>query len=275
MAPGVAVALRVHALGVLGIDVSGGVGGDAVDAVVAGVGDFAAVDAVGVVPDEAVVYGGDGDGRLGAVVAPAQEGEFLFQQARDLVLEAEERGVERGVAVVPAIFAGAGVDADGRVLRVGVGFVAEDHVELVEARGGEEEGVVGVGVGEAGVEGEREGAVEDGLVDLDEAGFVDGVFVEGDGAFVGRAGLLDDGLAEAGGVRRHVVVALVVRVDGGHDALDPAGRERGDPGAPVGGGGPEAVGAAVADGDVVVGEHEDRPHVGATLDGDGGGAVGG
>ena len=273
VAPGVAVALRVHALGVGGADLAGGVGGVAANGVVAGVGDLAAVDAVGVVPDEAVVDGGDGDGRLGGVVAAAQEGELFLQEARDLVLEAEERGVERGVAVVPAGGAGAGVDGDGGVHGVGVGLVAERHVELVEARGGEEEGVVAVGVGDAGLEGEREGAVHDGLVDLDQPRAVHGVGFERHGALVGRAALLDDGLGEAGGVFGHVGEALVVGVEGGHDALDPAGCEGGDPGAPVGGGGAEAVGAAVADGEVVVGEHEEGALGGAALDGDGGGAV--
>ncbi len=131
MAPGIAVALREHDARIELVD-------HAVEVLVAhvvaeGVGHLAI--AGGEVPEQAVVDRRRGH-RAVRHVAPAQQHEFFRQQRVELVLEVEDRGREREVA-------GRGGDGNGRILRIGIGLVAEQGVEIDQARSHQQDRRVG------------------------------------------------------------------------------------------------------------------------------------
>ena len=103
------MALGEHPLRVGLIDhaVGGAAAGFLLDVVVRRVERLAAVDAAGVVPIEAVVCGSGHHPGAHAVVATAQQREFLVDRAGNLTLEAEAAGVDRPV-----------VERDRRVSRI-------------------------------------------------------------------------------------------------------------------------------------------------------------
>ena len=249
---GIAVALGEHALGVGLVDgaIGGGAAGFFFDVIIGGVDGFAAVDAVGVIPEEAVVGGGGGDAGADAIVAAAEEGEFFVEGAGDLALEGEAAGVD-----------GAGVEGNGGVSGVGVGLVAEEGVEVVEVAGGEDEGVVGVGVVGVGVDAHAFSAVEHGFVDFDEPGIVDGAHGEGEIAFPAGTGLGEHADVGIEFVVVEVFDALFEGIDGGEDAFDPPFVELWRHPAGPSGGAEYVVGAGlglVAHGEPAVVENEGR-----------------
>ena len=255
VAVSVAVALGEHVDGVVGIEgaVGGGAAGLFLDVVVGGVDGFAGVDAVNVVPVEAVVGGGGGDAGAEEIVAATQEGEFFLDEGRDLALEGETGAVDLADGE-------SAVDGDGGVVGVVGGLVAEDLVKVGEVAGGEEEGIVGGGIVVTGVDTEFFGAVEHGFVNLDEAEIVNVVQIQGDVALPAAAGLGEDADIGADGVVEEVVVALVEGVDAVEDAFDPALDQGGlHPTAPGGAGDVGGAGLGpVAHGEIVVAENEER-----------------
>ena len=247
---GVAVALRVHDRGVVGVDDAvGRLAGVLLDVVVEGIDHLAGADAAGVVPDEPVIDRCRADTRDKEVVAAAEECELLVGEAGDLALEGKEGGGDVAIACV------LGADADGGVGGIGPCLVAEGKIQVMEVSGREEEGVVGGAVVVAGLDAEHAAAAEDGLVDLDEAVVVDRVHVEGDVALPSTAGLGEEADVGVDRVVEHVLQPLAEGVDPGEHALDPALGELGR--GPCGPLAIQRVGRihrTVAHHDVVVGE---------------------
>ena len=149
MAPCIAVSLRIQRRGLRTID------RDVVarDLVVHGIGHFAGGDALGEVPIEAVVGGRQREGGRQRVGTAAQQGELFVTQVGHQVVEAEERGaqgpvihVAHGEAIAVVEVA---AETNGGIQRVGIGFVAQQHVEIVQARSGQQQLLVGGGVVDA------------------------------------------------------------------------------------------------------------------------------
>lgn len=214
----------------------GGVGGvdDAVvifvlDVIVEGVDDFTGGNAVGVVPKEPIIDRRQGDPRGERVVSAAQQAEVLLQQSGDFPLEAKQGGGDVAVGRV------VGTDADGGVEGIGPSVVANIQIQVAEFAGGQEEGVIGGAVVDAGVDAQSLALVQHGFVDLDEAQIGEALRVKGHVPFPPMAGLLDDAAAGINRVVEKVGRGLVERIDPLKHALDPALGQLGrGPGRPIG-----------------------------------------
>ena len=213
MAPRVAVPLRV--LGGGAVDVEDAV--PRADAVVGDVGRLALGEALGEVPGEAVVERRLGHARVGrGRRAAPQERQFLVEERRHLVGERERSGGElRPVAA----------RRDERVLRVRIRLRAEQRIELAHARLREHELLGHVDVVAAGGDQQRFRAVEDRLVELQQADLGEVVVVERHVALVGGADLLEHRQAEVAPVVVEVLHALREGRERIEDALQPAFRE--------------------------------------------------
>ncbi len=246
MSVGVAVALREHELGVGCVEgsVAGGAALHFRDAVIGGVEWFSGIDAVGVVPVEAVIGWGGGGAWGEEVVPAAEEGEGFLHEGGDLAFEGEAGGFD----IADGRLAG---DLEGGIGGVVPCLVAEGHVEVVEVSGDEQKGAVDGFRGDAGVQALLADAVEDGFVDFDEAEVIDAGEREGDIAFPAGAGLGEEADVGADGVVVEVGLALVEGIDAIEDAFDPAVDE--DRLAPFAGGG-TGDDAAVFSGPVAHGE---------------------
>ena len=131
VAPGVAVSLRIErqCIRLIHETVAVEVG----DVVGHHVGDFP--QALGEIPEEAVV-----DRPAVALRHTAQQGQLLLEQRGHLVLKGEH-----GSGHAPEIAGKVHVivtEPDGGVLGIGIGFIAEQHVEIGQARGGEQQGAL-------------------------------------------------------------------------------------------------------------------------------------
>ena len=183
MAPGIAVALWIHDARVFSVD-------EAVavlirDVVSLSIGHFALV--LGEVPEQTVVNRrGPHGGR--AVIASAQQHQLLFEQRVELVLEGEDGRRQR------AVTGGVGAEPNGRIGGVGKRFVAEQHVEVGDATGRQQQRIIGRGVVDRrhGLDTEPSGPAQDGFVGLNQTDAVQvgGAGIEGDVAFVTRPRLL-------------------------------------------------------------------------------------
>ena len=218
--PGITVAHGEDQPGVGLVDEAIAVGvPDAVVSVVSGL-----ADALEIVPEEPVVD------RIGLqVVGAAQEAQLFLEEAGDFVREGEDIGVGGGELgeVQGGVIGTGGGQGEGGVLGVGVGLAGQQIVEHGETGRGEEEGLVGPEIGRIAVR-EILGALQDGLVELDEADVFDGVLrtVEGHGADVGASGLSEHAGAGGRGVASEVGgEAGLVGVDGVEHALHPAHQE--------------------------------------------------
>ena len=209
VAPGVAVALRI--LGGGAVDVEDAVAG--ADSVVGDVGRLALGEALGEVPGEAVVerrLGHAREGRRGR--AAAQERQLLVEERGDLVGEGEGAGGER----LPVV-----ARRDERVLRVRIRLRAEERVELAHARLRQQELLGHVDVVAAGRDEQRLGAVEDGLVELQQPDLGEVVVVERDVALIGAADLLEHREPDVARVVVEVLHALGEGRERVEDALEP------------------------------------------------------
>ena len=247
--------LRKHPLGVRSVDdaVGRGATGFFADVVIYLVDGGSGDDATRVIPIQPVVGWRDGDARAEEIVATTQKREFFLEHSGDLTFERKMRRahITGGIAVV---------DGDGGIDGVGVGLVAVEGVEIGEITGDEEEGVVGARVVVTGIDRHIFGAVEDGLVDFDEAKIIDVFEREGDVALPALAGLGEHTHVGVDGVVIEIATALFEGVDGVEDALDPAGDELGwHPAGPGGAG--HVVGGGlgpVAHREVIVAHDEER-----------------
>ena len=222
MAPRVAVPLRIEDRRLRTVD--RGVVAD--DLVVHRVGHLAGGDALGEVPVQAVVGGRQMQRRRQLVGPAAQQGQFLVAQVGQQVVEAEERRAQcpeidgphrKAVAVV-----GVAAEPDGRIQRVGIGLVAEQHVEVVQAGGGQHQLLVGGGIVDAQRQAHGFRLVQNGLVELDQADAVQVVLVERDVALVRRPRLLDHADRGFGGIVVEILHALREGRDVVEHALHPA-----------------------------------------------------
>ena len=186
------------------------------------VGDLAF--AQGEIPEQPVVNRSATNPRI-AIIATAQQGQLLREQRVELVLEGEDTRGERPV------FPAARAKADRRVLGVREGFIAQQHVEVGELAGDEQQRVVRrIEVdGRRALDAELLAAFEHRLVGLNEADAVQigGAAVERDGSFVTRPHL--DQHAGIGVDRRGMEVRRprVERIQAANDPLDPAFDQRG------------------------------------------------
>ena len=214
VAVGVAMALR-ECLGRIR-RVDDAVGVEVLDVVVLGVDDLARVDAPGEVPIQPVVGRRRLHPGLHEVVAPAQQGQFLLQ----------ERGQLAGEAVLGSRHAALGFvtrsGSNGWIVRIGHSLVTQQRVQVVEVAGHEQERVVGRAVVDPGVDAQLAASPEHGLVDFDEAGVVDVLQAERDGALPAATGLADDADVGVDRVVVEILDALLERVDASQHPLDPA-----------------------------------------------------
>ena len=214
---GVAMALRVHQRGVLGVDDAVGVlAGVLLDVVVQRIDHLARADAARVIPHEPVVHGGRADAGHQEVVAPAQQGQLLVREVGHLPLEGEQR---RGHVAVARVLR---ADANRRVGSVRPGLVAQREVQVMEVPGRQKQGVVGGPVVEARLDAQHPPAAQHGLVDLDEAVVVDRVHVQGHVALPTPPRLRQQAHVGVDRVVEEVGQPLAKRVDARQDALDPA-----------------------------------------------------
>ncbi len=214
MTPGVAVALRELDARVELVEHAVVV--DVVDVVALRIGHLPV--AGGEVPEQPVV---DRPGRDRAVgcVATAQQHQLFFQQRGQLVLEVEDTRRKREAAV-------AGGDADGRVLRVGKGLVAQQGIEIDDARSHQQDGVVGRTEvhRRRAVHRKLHGAAHDRGVGLDQADIVQivRVVVERDRPLESLAELNQHAGEVVGRGLAEVLHPGLERVEPVEHALDPA-----------------------------------------------------
>ena len=217
---GVAVALGEHPLGIGGIEDAVGRRGAGFlpDVVIHRIERLAGIDALGVVPIQAVIRGRAVDRCREGIIAAAEQGEFLFDHVFHLALEGEPRGVHFG-------HRGGVVERDGGIGGIGVGLVAENRVEIAQVAGRQQQRVVHKRVIVARVDADVFGAIEDGFVNLDQAKIIDAGKVQGDVALPTGTGGREQAHV---GVHRIIIKirdALIKRIDARQDALDPAGHE--------------------------------------------------
>ena len=217
---GVAVALGEHPLGVGGIEdpVGRRRAGFLPDVIVHRIERLAGIDALGVVPIQAIIRGRAGDRRREGIIAAAEQGEFLFDHVFHLALEGEPRGVHFG-------HRGGVVERDGGIGGIGVGLVAENRVEIAQITGRQQERVVHERFVVPRVDADVFAAIEDGFVNFDQAKIVDAGKIQGDVALPPGTGGREQAHV---GVHRIVVEIrdpLIKRIDARQDAFDPAGHE--------------------------------------------------
>ncbi len=236
MPPGIAVSLRIQRGGVLAVHHPILIALEIGDAVVQDVGQLAVRDVGGEVPRQPVVdreLAGGWIERHGTI-ASAQEGKLLIQQSGHDALERKDR---RRLARQDGIVVAQG---QARVQGIGVGFVAEHHVKVVEPAGGEHERQANPQLRphriERAVNAQPPGLFQHGLINGNQSIFVQRIQVHRDIPGVGLARLLDHAQIEVERVVHVVADALVKRVDGFEHPLDPAlAQHRLRPTAPVGG----------------------------------------
>ena len=165
---GVTVPLGEHPLRVCSVDgsVGGGPESRLADVVVQCVEGLARVDAPREVPIHPIVDRRHPNARRQKIIPAAQQAQFFLQHIRNLAFEGEARGVDRRDV-------GALVHRDRRIGGVGKGFIAQYHVEVVQVARGEQQRIVSRGIVVPGIDADRAGAIEKGLVDLDQAEVVD------------------------------------------------------------------------------------------------------
>ena len=242
VAPRVAVALRIQHLGVVLVDGAVYVAALILDVVVERVRDLATRDVAREVPHKAVVYGHRRHWRRERIVAAAQQAQLLFDQTARHVHEAVDgRGFRAVLTVLGAV-------GDRRIGGIGVGLVAQHHVQVGHAAGNQQQRVVGRRIVHRGqaLDAELDAAPEYCLVDLDEAVVVEVEAVHWHVAAPTRAGLAhhaDHGVDLAVGERTEGDLrafdaaarrALCEGIDVAYNALDPAfGQLRYGPVAPL------------------------------------------
>ena len=214
MAVGIAVALRIELPRVVGVHHAIAVLIEHI--VVERIDHLASVDAAGVVPDQAIVNRAQLDAREQKVIAPAHQRQFLLEDGGQLPLEREEGRGDGAVGVMRR------ANADGRIRGVGPSLVAQDHVEIVQVAGGEQQRVVGRAVVDAAYDAEVFTAVEDGFINLDQARAVEVVEIQRHVAFPAPPGLGHDADIRVDGVVEEIGDPLVEGVDALERALDPA-----------------------------------------------------
>ncbi len=219
----VAMTLWIPFRGVRFGDAAEGVAGDALDAVVQRISGFAAVDALGEVPVEAIVNRVSRHWRGRGVIEPAQERQFFFEQRRHDALEGEQAGGARTEINVVQI---ARTPRHRRVLRVTGGFIAQHAVKLVQFAGRIEQRSVHVVVGIASVDAQFARPVEQRLVNFDQAVIVDVVHVQRHGANKTFARLRQNARGQVEMIVRERIDALFERIDAVERAGQPALHQR-------------------------------------------------
>ena len=159
MTIGVAVGHRIHNRPVVGVHntVPVLIG----DVVVLLVNGLARADALGEVPDKAVINRRGLDPGNQDVVAPAIQSQLLLQERGFLAHKREKRGGNGSVGGVIR------ADADGGVGGVGPGLVADHHIKVADISGGHEQGLIGGTVIVARINAHGTAALQDGLINLD------------------------------------------------------------------------------------------------------------
>ena len=176
---------------------------------------LARIDAPGIIPDQTVVNRTDGDPGGLAVITPAQKHQLLFEDARGLAFEGKARGAHFGRHATR-------IHGDGGIGGVGIGLVAQNHVEIVQVAGGQEERIVRRPIVVARIDADGLGPVQQRFVDFNQAEIVDAGEAERDIAFPALARLGEQADIRADGVAPEVTHPLVEGVDAREHPLHPA-----------------------------------------------------
>src|SRR5262249_22537962 len=111
-------------------------------------------------------------------------------------------------------------ESDRRVLGVGIGFVAEEHIKVTELTGGQAQGGV-VDQGDAGANAQVDSPAQDGLVGLDQTKLISGQAIQCDVAFPAGARLLDQTRGRVHGIQMKAGGDLGEGIHPPEHALDP------------------------------------------------------
>ena len=192
------------------------------DIIIEGINRLTRVDAASIIPHQPIIDWVHFRAGLERVVAAAQEGQLFVEHGSELAFERKEGGAD--IAVGPAAVRREG---NGGVGRIRVSLVADDHIEVGEVAGGEEQGIVGRPVIDrrGAFDAEHFAAAQNRFVDFNEPHFIDIGEIEGDVALPAPARLLHQTHIGVDRIAKEVRHPLLEGIDARESPFDPALRQ--------------------------------------------------